>query len=165
MFIDACLFKYKTVEFVNVTGNHDDILGMFLGCAVGQIYKDNDRLTIQKGENPFQYIHREKVLLGFAHGHTCKLSSLPGKMADDQAPLWGKSTFRRWITGHVHHNSWLQFKEHPGCSVETVGIIPPKDAYAHGGGYGAGRGIQGVIFNKKQAYSPLRIEESVRGTD
>jgi len=165
MFIDACLQKYKQVEFVNVTGNHDDILGMFLGCSVAQIYKGNPRLTVQKGENAFQYIHRGSVLLGFAHGHTCKLASLPGKMADDQFKLWGLTTFRRWITGHVHHNSWIQFKEHPGCSVETVGIIPPKDAYSYGGAYGAGRGIQGIIFDKEHGTCPLRIEENVRADD
>ena len=165
MFIDACLRKYKKVEFINVPGNHDDILGRAIGSYVWQLYRDNPRITVQKGDSPFQYVKRGKVLLGFAHGHTCKLSSLPGKMADDQFKLWGKTTYRHWITGHVHHNSWLQFKEHPGCKVETVGIIPPKDAYAHGGAYGAARGIQGIIFDKKIGYSPKRIEETVRAND
>ena len=165
MFIDACLRKYKKVEFINVPGNHDDILGRAIGSYVWQLYRDNPRITVQKGDSPFQYVKRGKVLLGFAHGHTCKLSSLPGKMADDQFKLWGKTTYRHWITGHVHHNSWLQFKEHPGCKVETVGIIPPKDAYAHGGAYGAARGIQGIIFDKKIGYSPKRIEETVRTND
>lgn len=165
MFIDACLRKYKKVEFINVPGNHDDILGRAIGSYVWQLYRDNPRINVQKGDSPFQYVKRGKVLLGFAHGHTCKLSSLPGKMADDQYKLWGKTTYRHWICGHVHHNSWTQFKEHPGCKVETVGIIPPKDAYAHGGAYGADRGIQGIIFDKKIGYSPKRIEETVRGTD
>jgi UDP-2,3-diacylglucosamine pyrophosphatase LpxH len=165
MFIDACLRKYKKVEFINVPGNHDDILGRAIGSYVWQLYRDNPRITVQKGDSPFQYVKRGKVLLGFAHGHTCKLSSLPGKMADDQFKLWGKTTYRHWITGHVHHNSWTQFKEHPGCKVETVGIIPPKDAYAHGGAYGAARGIQGIIFDKKVGYSPKRIEETVRAND
>lgn len=165
MFIDACLRKYKKVEFINVPGNHDDILGRAIGSYVWQLYRDNPRITVQKGDSPFQYVKRGKVLLGFAHGHTCRLSSLPGKMADDQFKLWGKTTYRHWITGHVHHNSWLQFKEHPGCKVETVGIIPPKDAYAHGGAYGAARGIQGIIFDKKIGYSPKRIEETVRAND
>lgn len=165
MFIDACLRKYKKVEFINVPGNHDDILGRAIGSYVWQLYRDNPRINVQKGDSPFQYVKRGKVLLGFAHGHTCKLSSLPGKMADDQFKLWGKTTYRHWITGHVHHNSWLQFKEHPGCKVETVGIIPPKDAYAHGGAYGAARGIQGIIFDKKIGYSPKRIEETVRAND
>lgn len=165
MFIDACLRKYKKVEFINVPGNHDDILGRAIGSYVWQLYRDNPRINVQKGDSPFQYVKRGKVLLGFAHGHTCKISSLPGKMADDQFKLWGKTTYRHWITGHVHHNSWLQFKEHPGCKVETVGIIPPKDAYAHGGAYGAARGIQGIIFDKKIGYSPKRIEETVRAND
>lgn len=165
MFIDACLRKFKKVEFINVPGNHDDILGRAIGSYVWQLYRDNPRIQVQKGDSPFQYVKRGKVLLGFAHGHTCKLSSLPGKMADDQFKLWGKTTYRHWITGHVHHNSWTQFKEHPGCKVETVGIIPPKDAYAHGGAYGAARGIQGIIFDKKIGYSPKRIEETVRETD
>ena len=165
MFIDACLKKYKYVEFINVPGNHDDILGRAIGSFVEQLYLNNPRLKVQKGDNPFQYVHKGQVLLGFAHGHTARLPSLPGKMADDQAILWGKTTYRHWFTGHVHHKSWLQYKEHPGCKVETVGIIPPKDAYAHGAGYGAGRGIQGVVFDKKVGYSPVRIEESVRGDD
>ena len=165
MFVDACLLKYKKVEFINVPGNHDDILGRAIGTYIEQLYSHNPRLTVQKGDNPFQYVHRGKILLGFAHGHTARLPSLPGKMADDQAVLWGKTTYRHWITGHVHHKSWLQYKEHPGCKVETVGIIPPKDAYAHGAGYGAGRGIQGIVFDKRVGYSPVRNEESVRGDD
>lgn len=165
MFIDACLRKYKKVEFINVPGNHDDILGRAIGSYVWQLYRDNPRINVQKGDSPFQYVRRGKVLLGFAHGHTCKLTSLPGKMADDQFRLWGLTTYRHWICGHVHHNSWVQFKEHPGCKVETVGIIPPKDSFAHGGGYGADRGIQGIIFDKKIGYSPKRIEETVRSTD
>lgn len=165
MFIDACLAKYKRVEFVNVPGNHDDILGRALGSFAQQLYLNNPRCNVQRGDNPFQYFHKGEVLLGFAHGHTCKLSSLPGKMADDQHKLWGQTTYRHWITGHVHHNQWLQFKEHPGCTVETVGIIPPKDAYAHGGGYGAQRGIQGLIFDSKRGYLPTRVSEKVRADD
>lgn len=165
MFIDACLKKYKEVHFVNVAGNHDDILGRALGSYTYQLYRDNPRCNIQKGDNPFQYFRKDEVLLGFAHGHTCKLPSLVGKMADDQAELWGKTTLRHWITGHVHHKSWQQFKEHSGASVETVGIIPPKDAYAHGGAYGAGRGIQAIIYNHKTALEDSRHGEKVLGDD
>lgn len=165
MWVDACLRKYKKVHFVNVPGNHDDILGRFVGTYIDGVYRNNSRLTIQKGDNPFQYVHRNKVLLGFAHGHTCKLSSLPGKMADDMAVLWGQTTFREWITGHVHHNSWQQFKEHPGASVRTVGIIPPKDVWAHGSGYGAGRGIQAFLYDTEVGYNPIRVSDIVRATD
>lgn len=165
MWIETLLRRYKKVHFVNVIGNHDDILGRFMGGFVENVYENNKNLTIQKGDNPFQYVHRDKVLLGFAHGHTTKLASLPGKMADDVPELWGQSSFRHWITGHVHHNQFVQFKEHPGCSVESVGIIPPKDAYSHGGGYGARRGTQGIIFDKEHGEISLRRETNVRAMD
>lgn len=165
MIIDACLAKYKKVHFVNIPGNHDDFVGRMLGGFVEQLYLKNKRVTVSKGDNPFQYVHRGNVLLGFAHGHTCRLSSLPGKMADDQARLWGITTCRHWFTGHVHHNQWLQFKEHPGCKVETVGIIPPKDAYAHGGAYGADRSVQAIVFDSKNGYQPCRYMETVRQDD
>lgn len=34
MFIDVCLCKYKKVEFINVLGNYDDILGCVIGFYV-----------------------------------------------------------------------------------------------------------------------------------
>lgn len=165
MLIEACLRKYKKVTFVNVKGNHDDILGAALGTFTDHMYEKQTRLTVMRGESSFQYVRRGKVLLGFAHGHTCKLSSLPGKMADDAAELWGQTTYRHWITGHVHHNSWTQFKEHPGCTVETVGIIPPKDAYAYGGAYGANRTTQGLIFDIAAGSLVERHIEHVTGAD
>ena len=164
LLIDMALQKYSRVVFINTPGNHDDILGLALGSFVAQLYINEPRLTCQRGTNPFQYYSQGQVALGFCHGHTCKLPSLPGKMADDQAEMWGRTRLRHWFTGHVHHNSWLQWKEHPGCTVETVGIIPPKDAYAHGGAYGNSRGTQLVIFDER-GYTTDRFTEFVLPTD
>lgn len=164
LFIEFALAKFQKVTLVNVPGNHDDILGMAIGIFADRLYSNDDRVTVLRGENPFQYIERGEVLLGFAHGHTCKMPSLPGKMADDQYKAWGRTTYRHWITGHVHHRSWQQYKEHPGCSVESVGIIPPKDAYAHGGAYGARRGLQGIVYDATIG-EVCRIQEYVREND
>jgi hypothetical protein len=162
--IDMALEKYKRVVFVNTPGNHDDILGLTLGIAIKHIYSNESRLTCEIEPTPFQFIHRDKVLLGFCHGHTCKLAALPGKMADDRSDLWGQTVYRHWFTGHVHHNQWVQFKEHPGCTVESVGIIPPRDAYAYGAGYGAKRGTQLCIFDRR-GNMPDRYTETVMPED
>lgn len=164
MFMNYALNHFEKVTLINVPGNHDDILGMAIGISTDMYYENEPRVTVLRGENPFQYIERGEVLLGFAHGHTCKMPSLPGKMADDMYKAWGRTTYRHWITGHVHHRSWTQYKEHPGCSVESVGIIPPKDAYAHGGAYGARRGLQGIIYDPAIG-EVMRIQEYVRETD
>lgn len=164
LLVDMCLSKYKKVYFYNTPGNHDDILGLALGVFISNMYENEPRLICSKGTNPFQFFERGKVGIGFCHGHTCSLKSLPGKMADDMAEMWGRTTYRHWFTGHVHHNQWLQWKEHPGCTVESVGIIPPKDAYAHGGAYGGRRGTQLVIMDDR-GYMPNRFSESVLPTD
>lgn len=164
MFIDYALHNYKQVTLINVPGNHDDLLGLSIGISTDMYYEDEPRVTVMRGENPFQYIERGEVLLGFAHGHTCKMPSLPGKMADDMYKAWGRTTYRHWITGHVHHRSWQQYKEHPGCSVESVGIIPPKDAYAHGGAFGARRGLQGIVYDPSIGET-MRIQEYVKESD
>lgn len=165
MLIDMCLAKYRHVHFVNTPGNHDDILGMALGTFARHLYRDNPHFTCSPGHDPFQYLEIGRVALGFCHGHTCRLPSLPGKMATDMAAMWGRTTYRHWITGHVHHNQWVQFKEFPGCTIESVGIIPPKDAYAHGKGYGAGRGTQLLVFDADGGYMPDRFCEAVLASD
>jgi transposase len=164
MFIEMCLTKYKRVKFYNVPGNHDDILGAALGVYADILYENNPRIEVFKGQSPFQYYHNGEVLLGFAHGHKCKLAALPGKMADDMYKLWGITTHRHWITGHVHHNQWIQYKEWSGASVESVGIIPPKDAYAYGGGFGGRRGTQLIVFDNRIGEWD-RKRESVLTTD
>lgn len=164
MFVESCLRKYKKVTFVNVPGNHDDILGLAIGLFIQSMYEQPDRLEVLPGKAQFQYVHRNNVLLGFAHGHTCKLSALPGKMANDQHILWGQAEERHWFTGHVHHNQWLQYKEHPGCVVESVGIIPPRDAYAYGKGYGSKRSIQAIVFDADHGEYE-RYYDKVRKTD
>lgn len=165
MLIDMCLSKYKEVHFVNTPGNHDDILGRAMGAFLPKLYEDDKRFTCQRGDNAFQYYERGRVGLGFCHGHLCKLASLPGKMADDQSEMWGRVEYRHWFTGHVHHNQWIQFKEHPGCTVESVGILPPKDAYSHGGGFGSKRGTQLIIMDDRGHQPPDRYTESVQKED
>jgi hypothetical protein len=164
LLIDIALHKYKEVVYINTPGNHDDILGLALGRFVTHLYEKEPRLQCLPGDNLFQYYERGKVALGFCHGHTCNVKALPGKMADDQAEMWGRTRLRHWFTGHVHHNQWQQWKEHPGATVESVGIIPPKDAYAHGAGYGAGRGTQAIIFDDR-GYTTDRYVEHVRPED
>lgn len=165
MLLSMCLEKYSKVHFVSTPGNHDDMLGQALGISIKHIYEAEPRLTTQIEPNPFQYVERGNILLGFCHGHSCRLAALPGKMADDQNEAWGRTSYRHWFTGHVHHNQWIQFKEHPGCTVESVGILPPRDAYAYGAAYGGSRGTQLCVFDQHKGYMPDRFTETVLPSD
>ena len=143
-FIDTALVKHQKVIWMNVTGNHDDILGLFLGRALERIYSGEKRVEIVTGSNPYKFLRFGKVLLGFAHGHLCKPEKLPAIMSDLASEDWGRTTFRHWYMGHVHHSS---FKEYSGASVETVGVVVPADAYARGAGYSHQRAFQAVTYD------------------
>lgn len=165
MFIDSCLKKFKKVTFVNVPGNHDDILGRFLGTLAGCVYKNEDRITILKGDAPRQYIKRGNVGMGFAHSHLCNMKQLPQAFAMDSPELWGSTRLRIFFTGHVHHNQEVLFKDNNGCIVTSAGILPPADAYAHGKGYNAQRTIEACVLDTKYGEITNRPCVTVRAND
>ena len=74
-----------------------------------------------------------------------KMDKLPGIMAADQALAWGRTKYRYWWTGHIHHQ---RLQEFPGASVESFRVLAPKDAWHHQRGYRAGRDMKAVILHK-----------------
>jgi hypothetical protein len=165
MFIDHCLRKYKKVTFVNVPGNHDDILGRFLGTLAECVYRKEKRLTILKGDSPRQYLKRGVVGMGFAHTHLCKMKQLPQAFAMDEPRIWGETSLRMFFTGHVHHDQEILFKDNNGCLVTSAGIIPPADSYSHGAGYSSMRTIQAAILDTKYGELVSRPCATVRSDD
>lgn len=165
MFIDFCLKKFKKVTFINVPGNHDDILGRFLGTTAELVYRNESRLTVMKGDAPRQYIQRGNVAIGAAHSHLCKLKQLPQAMAMDAPEIWGATRLRMFFTGHVHHESETVFKDNNGCMVCTAGIVPPADAYAHGAGYGSYRTMQAATLDIVNSEITNRPSATVRPSD
>ena len=165
MFIDMCLKKYKKVTFVNVPGNHDDILGRFLGTLAPLVYRNEKRLAVLKGDAPRQYLQRGNVGIGFAHSHLCKMKQLPQAFAMDAPQVWGSTRLRLFVTGHVHHDQEMLYKDNNGCIVTSAGIVPPADAYAHGAGYSAQRTIQAIILDTTHGEIINRPCATVRASD
>lgn len=94
----------------------------------------------------FHYIEHGKCLIGTHHGHTCKIERLPGVMAADQAKAWGRTEFRYWYLGHVHHQS---VKEYAGVTVESFNTLTAKDAYAAFGGYRARQNMKCIVMHSE----------------
>jgi hypothetical protein len=144
--IEAALRKHKKVRVVNVIGNHDSASAMFLSIALAHIYEATPALTVDTSPSVFNYYEFGKCLLGFHHGHTCKPDKLPGVMSADQAEAWGRTKFRKWFQGHVHHEFT---KEYPGVTVESINTLAAKDEYAHSGGWRAQRSSKLFVFHKE----------------
>ncbi|WP_295487822.1 oxidoreductase, partial [uncultured Pseudomonas sp.] len=160
--IESALAKHARVKVYNVIGNHDDTGALWLGVALGHIYANEPRVEVESSPAPFMYFEHGKTLLGFHHGHSCKPDRLPGVMAADQPEAWGRTRYRAWYIGHVHHQS---VKEYSGCFVESFNTLTAKDAYAAWGGYRAAQNMKCIILHDKHGevarhtVSPAMLED------
>lgn len=154
--IECALDKHRHVHVINAIGNHDDHTSIFLTIALDQIYEKEPRVTIGRPAGsdrkdppppvPFHYFPFGRVLIGVTHGDKTKGADLPGIMAAAVPQMWGESTHRTWLCGHVHH---LSRKEYPGVTVETFRTLAARDAYAAQHGYHSMRDMVSILFHRE----------------
>lgn len=140
------LEKHRKVHVVNLKGNHDDQSAIMLALCMATHFDKEPRVVIDESPAMFHWHEFGANLFGMTHGHTVKAKDLPGLMAADKPEAWGRTKFRRWYTGHVHHES---AKEFGGCVVETFNTLAAKDAWHHGQGYRARRQMVCDVHDKK----------------
>lgn len=142
--IDALLRKHHYVHVDNAKGNHDDQSSTVLSLCLAAHYRNEPRVKVNTSPAMFLWHEFGECLLGVTHGHTAKAKDLPGVMATDQSAAWGRTKHRMFYTGHVHHET---VKEFPGCVVESFRTLAAKDAWHHGQGYRARRGMVADVWH------------------
>lgn len=148
--IERALEKHDEVTVINEIGNHDTHTSVVLAMCLAQFYEREPRVVIDTSPQHFHYYRFGKVLIGTHHGHMVKVDKLPGVMATDRAVDWGETLYRHWDTGHVHH---VTFHEFPGCTVRTLGVMAPGDAWHTASGYRSGREMISTIYHRE--FGPL----------
>jgi hypothetical protein len=135
--IDRVLRRHAQVSVWNEQGNHDEHTSVMLGLAIKAIYEREPRVSVSINPGLFDFLRHGKCLIASTHGHTVKGAKLPLLMAARNSEAWGATRWRHWYLGHVHH---ADQQEYPGCTVQYVQALAPKDAWASGAGYDAERG-------------------------
>lgn len=143
--IAAALKRHKAVHVIFATGNHDISSSAFLRIMLAALYEDEKRVTVDETPSRYHYYEWGKILLGVHHGDRAKMDKLPAIMAHDQHEAWGRTRYRLWITGHIHHDSR---KEFPGCHVESFGVLAPLDAHGAASGYRSQRSMKALVFHR-----------------
>jgi len=141
--IEGAAAKHKNVRVIIEIGNHDLSSTIFLQEAMRMLYADNPRITIDATPAHYHFFEFGANLIGTHHGHGPKMPALPGIMATDQHEAWGRTKYRVWWTGHIHHT---QIHEFPGATVESFRVLPPKDAWHHQRGYRSAREMKAIVF-------------------
>lgn len=145
--IYTALRKHQTVTMINVPGNHDRMLGYMLSLLLKEHFRNEPRVNIRTEPRAFFYEEFGRVLIGATHGEKCKPTDLPEIMAVDQREAWGRTLYRYWYTGHVHHD---QRKEFRGCIFESFRTLVNPDAYTVTSGYRSGRDMKCIVLHSER---------------
>lgn len=130
-------------------GNHDTVLSFCLAKALEQRYTLSTCVEVDASVSPRKYeTIAENTLLGFIHDpNHPNISSL---MQTDVPKLWGQTSSRYWITGHVHS---LGISTGRGYTVITCPSPAIMDEWADDRGYDYRPAMCGFLF------SALGLEE------
>lgn len=126
-------------------GNHDPETALHLALMMDALYENEPRVEVITSPNPYWFYEFGKNLIGTCHGDGAKGCDLPLLMAHDAPEMWGRTEFRVWFVGHVHHKD---IKEYTGCTVEYMRTLAAKDAWHHGKGYRAQRDMQAITLHR-----------------
>jgi hypothetical protein len=142
------LEKHAEVDVWMVPGNHDPHISYMLALALDAFFESDPRVAVDLSPSLYRYMRFGKSLIGAHHGHGAKPNQLPLVMAADRPEDWGQTRHRYWWCGHIHHSAKIR-DEHGGVIVEAVRAISPKDAWAAGKGYRAGRDLSVVTYHRE----------------
>ena len=141
--------KHFFTTVIYSEGNHDTVLSFCLAKAVEQRYHLSTQVEVDASISPRKYkTIAENTLLGFIHDpNHPKLSSL---MQTDVPKLWGQTSRRYWITGHLHS---LGISTGSGYTVITCPSPAIMDEWTDNRGYDYRPAMCGFLF------SALGLEE------
>ena len=151
--IELALEKHQKVVVKSGVGNHDDHSIFCLAMIMKAYFENEPRVEVDLPINPFAYHVFGKNLIGIHHGGL-KIDRYPLIMATDMAEAWGKTSYRTFLTGHLHHKKLQEF---PGCTVEIFQSISPKDSWTHRSGYRSGRSMVAIVYQKEGGEHGRRV--------
>lgn len=145
--IDLALQRHETVIVRNLPGNHDPESVLALDIGVMMRYENNPRVVFEDNATEFFFYRFGNTLIGANHGHRLKPVDMALKLAVERAEDWGKSIYRHFYFGHIHHET---LKEIGGVRVESFQTVAAKDAHTANGGYVSGRSLTAITIHESK---------------
>ncbi len=145
--IDMASSKHENVIVSIIRGNHDRDSYLAVLYALGERYRKESRVNVQKYSGDFFAMEWGKVMLVSHHGDKAKAERLVMHMADEWPEMWGRTRFRHYFTGHLHHAKIVDIG---GVQVEQFRAITPRDSYSASNGYSSRSDMQAITYHKER---------------
>jgi len=145
--IDSALLKHSNVIYRGCRGNHDITSHYAVTLGLAEHYRNDPRVTIEDSANEFYIYEFGANMVLLCHGDKVNGDKLSMFAASNYPETWGRTKYRRALTGHIHHRRAVQAG---GMLIESIETIIPKDAYAHSHGYTNMRALVSIVLDKDQ---------------
>ena len=143
--VDRLLAKHASVTVRVLRGNHDPHSHLVLTFALGERYRLEPRVEVDKSPRDLFMLQWGKCAIFAHHGDKGK----PQQMAlylSDVCPFWSDTRHRHYLVGHVHHD---HAKDLGPLRYESLRAFCPPDAYAASMGFGGRRALQSMTFDRR----------------
>ena len=144
--IEAALTRHENVHIITEIGNHDDHSAIFLSIALRIYYRNDPRVSVDDSPAKFHYYEFGKNFIGVTHGDTVKPQEMESIMSCDRPEEWGRSKYRYWYMGHIHHSRKWEFR---GCVVESFRTLAGKDAWHSAAGYRSQSDMTKILLHRE----------------
>jgi hypothetical protein len=146
--IDTALRKHSTVRVRVLKGNHDEHASVAVAYGLMGWYRNEPRVTVDVDPSLYWWHRFGKCLFGSTHGHTVKITEMPGIMAHRRAEDWGQTKWRYVHGFHLHHSA--KFGTEGGGVISEIHQSPtPQDAWHYGSGFLSGRSVQAITYHRE----------------
>ncbi len=156
--VEKMLTKFPKVRVINARGNHDYETGFALNMFLRGVYENEPRVEVPSNRAKFHFIEWGKCLIGVNHGDKINTPRLVGTMTKIMAEAWGRTTYRRWWIGHIHHKTAQETDF--GVRVESFNTLAPLESWHAECGYGADRTMTMISLHKEWGET-FRMEPDV----
>lgn len=143
--VDVALSRHAEVILRFLPGNHDPHAAIAVMFAMAERYRENDRVKVQVDPKEFFAYQFGKVLVTAHHGHKAKAPQMVHFIADEYAPLWGKTKYRYLFTGHLHHH---KSQDIGGMQWEQLPAMTARDVYTSSHAYVARARLNGITYHR-----------------
>ena len=144
--VDLALQKHKRVLFRAIPGNHDPESSFALTIAMMAFYANNPRVKVDASPGEYFWHRFGNTLIGAHHGHRMKPVDMALKLASECREDWGRTLYRWFLFGHIHHET---VKEVGAVRVESFQTLASNDAHHHHSGYSSGRSLCSITLHRE----------------
>lgn len=141
--VDSALERHGEVILVAKPGNHDPNTPAAIIAGMEQRYRNNDRVTVIRDENPVFTLRKDRLFIASHHGD-CNVKTLADGIKFQYRREWGKADFHHLFTGDKHN---FKAESLGGLRWHQIPSICSLDQYANHSGYTDDSGMVSMRFN------------------